>query len=105
MVPSAVFGGELGKNGDNVAIWLSNKRFVSGTAQGQIIESQADRISLNEAGGASSLFTTAASHHHHANERHHTMNVHKHLGHLAEQIRARNVEQTESGIHRPRSHG
>lgn len=26
------------------------------------------------------------------------MNVHKHLGHLAEQIRAGNVEQTESGI-------
>ena len=55
VVPSAVFGGELGKNGDNVAIWLSNNGFVMGTAQGQIIESQADRISLNEAGKASSF--------------------------------------------------
>ena len=56
LVPAAIFGGDIGKSGDNVAVWLAKNGFVLGTAQGQIIETQGDRIEIADGSLRASTF-------------------------------------------------
>lgn len=55
-VPASVFGGDIGKSGQMAAIWLSSNGFVIGTASGQVVEAQSERIAI-EPNGATTART------------------------------------------------